>query len=173
MYENPGVRKEPSFGMFVFNHEVLGNHTPLIFENDEKHHKRRHIFIELAKKIFCNTNFIDELSQSISSELDHVIETMTSQPSSDFEDALSSAVGNVVTKCIVGRTIDNELLKKWMDNCLIKKFKKAKAEAPLVYERIRQSVKESPIFRDFAEGLIKEKGLQEDEVCNEIIFSLM
>ncbi|XP_066920263.1 uncharacterized protein [Clytia hemisphaerica] len=173
MYENTAVRKEPSFGMFVFNQEILGNHTPLIFENDEIHHQRRHIFIELSKKIFCNKNFINELSQSISSELDHVIDTMTSQPSSDFEDALSGAVGNVVTRCIVGKTIDNELLKKWMDNCLIKKFKKARAEGPLVYEKIRQSVKEGPIFREFAAGLVKKNGLLEEDICNEIIFALI
>lgn len=173
IYENSNVRKEPSFGMFVFNHKVLGDHTPLIFENDEVHHKRRAIFVQLVKTLVCNEQFVENVDRDIETELQNVSKTMTEDPSRDFEDLIAQAVCNVISQNIVGERIDHELMKGWMENCLIKKFKKGRPEAAGIYEKLRDSIQASARYRELMAKILGGSDVTGEEICNEIIFALV
>ena len=173
LYESTDVCKEPSFGMFTFNHQVLGGYTPLIFENKQVHDKRRNVFICLTKKLFCNELFIENTSNCVEGELQESVRLIREDPSNDFEDLLAGAVSNVVSQSLIGTRLDHALLKRWMENCLIKKFKKAQPEAKIIYQQLKDAISASEIFKEFVEQATKEHELVEDEICHEIMFSLV
>jgi len=173
IYESPDVRKEPSFGMFVFNYKILGDHTPLIFENDETHHKRRAIFIELVKTLVCNEQFVENVDRDIEIELQELSKKIADDPSQDFEDLIAQAVCNVISQNIVGKRIDHELMKGWMENCLIKKFKKGRPEAAGIYEKLRDSIQASEKYRELTAKILGGSDVTGEEICNEIIFALV
>ena len=174
LYDSTNVCKEPSFGMFTFNYDVLGGYTPIIFENKQVHDKRRQIFIALTKKLFCNEKFIENTSNLIEAELREFVHLIGKNPASDFEDLLSAVVGNVVSKSLIGTQIDHTLLKGWMENCLIKKFSKGRPEATIIYNELKKAISESQVFKEFAQQIIEENGeLVEEEVIHEIMYSLV
>ena len=173
LYESKLVSKEPSFGMFTFNDQVLGGHKPLIFENGQIHDKRRRIFLTLSRKLFCNNDFVENINKTIERELTDVVRMVSEDPSSDFEDLLAGAVNNVVATSLVGVRIDHGLIKRWMDNCLIKKFKKAQPEAITIYKELRSIMNASESFKTFVDEAIQENGVTGEDVCNEVMFSLV
>lgn len=173
LYDSTSVCKEPSFGMFTFNYDVLGGYTPIIFENKQVHDKRRHIFITLTKSLFCNEFFIQTTSSLVEAELREFVHFIGKDPASDFEDLMAAVVGNVVSKSLIGTQIDHALLKGWMENCLIKKFSKARPEAIVIYNGLKKTISESQVFKEFVKQVTEENGLVEEEIIHEIMFSLV
>ena len=175
IYGSPYVRKEASFGMFVFNYECLGGYTPLIFQNDAIHDKRRKIFIELMKTLFCNESFIENVYNDIEYEMRELARVFECDPNSDFEDALAAAVSNVVTKNIVGKRIDHRLMVAWMENCLIKKFQSARPEASVIYEKIKSEIETSEKILSFCKHVSDnvDDEITNADICNELAFALV
>ena len=91
----------------------------------------------------------------------------------DIEDSLGNAVCNVLTQTILGKRLDYKLFKKWLDSCLLGTFSKANPEAPSIYQALREAINSSESFQKFASQLYEDHDLKQDEICNEIMFTLM
>jgi len=121
LYDPEKVKKEIGFGFMKYNPLALQSYIPTIFSNGIEHKNKKTLILEYIKFVLQHIT-INKVVEMVETEFQNMpsYNELTKKESIklDFEDIFDKAVCNVITKIILGNTVDHHILEEWLSKSL-------------------------------------------------------
>jgi len=162
------VKKEPRFGSLVVNRKVYRGLIPFEYTNGYDHDQKRDFMVDYlhcVKKDWDTQYLLLTVDEEFRTIGDRLLQN------DDFEDVLSNAMCNIISRSLLGCCLDYSQVRIWFQHVLVPVFKLDKWDSkPGVdaTEHLAKEIEESPIGI-----MLMSKGKKHEFSKNEILMELL
>lgn len=149
MYDLSKVKREEGFGFMKFNSTMLENFVPSIFANGPQHDKQKQVIMKYFGHILSELN-LKEVIEITKTEFENMKKykdlSFKEAKKLDIEDVIDNAVCNVVTKLMLGKSLNFKLLEEYLEKVLEFEydFDLTDADEIETQQKIFQIIKDTP-----------------------------
>ncbi|XP_031561847.1 9-divinyl ether synthase-like isoform X2 [Actinia tenebrosa] len=179
LFDTNKVEKEPGFGNFRFNKDLLDGYIPSMFTNGEQHIKQKEFLIKIARSMKMQTllpTILDIMPE-------HLIkwnfkEGKGTATQEEWEERILLLSSDIMSETLLGIRLDGEAFLNWRFEVLKKTKKDCKGQpkgkhriALGAFEHLQASIANSPNIDRIYKTAAKY-GLSEEEAVLEILWML-